>query len=378
MPIYALFLFVLAAEYTIHFETRWNEQYFVGPHSFNIDSICYARWARAFPYGGYAVLRGRPLYAFMAKVLSYPFGFLSPEDIFRFLVNPPLLLLSVIFLYEFSLYLLGNRLEATAAALLLATSLAFNIWGGQPVPEILGYFSVIASTYLLFRLDILGEKSTRLAIGGYGSLVGLLLLGKENYAILLFILFMGMRRKKIPRALSVIGIAIIPTLIWMVVAGLVYKGGYHLSGVKKYSFVVWIFRDLLQQPAGGQLTVLLDFADRFIKSLMGAYGYLALLFSIVGIVLETDTEKRELCLLFFLPYPIMFFAMNLMRPRLLFLTFPFVLPYAVRGIFQTASLLAAPFPARVRTPIRLAAALLLHIPILVICNINIYNYYYYG
>jgi hypothetical protein len=364
-------LLVLLAVATAEFLLNVNRPYatgiFVGRYSLNIDAPEWLDAIRGFPDLG--VRQNRPLYPLIGHVLSAACPFVALLTLLR-ATNLLLIYLMLYFFYESLLSVTDNRRVIFCAVFLLATAPAINIYGPQPVPEILTFFSIALLCYLAARFNMRGLNIPRVIL--FALVHGVVLLIKENVALVLFFFVLLVWIRHYRYAVLYLLVVPLPYVLWMTIVRSILHAPFTIDGVEHYGFVTWLLRDLAPAGLREQIRYSVHSAARFGWHVLKAFVFVPVVLSLVGLAASRVRGKWVLYGAYCGAYFIMFFAMNLISPRMAFMLYPVIVFFAAEGWYHIV--LRGHAPSRSRD----IAFLLPLVLFALLTSLDIYRLYNYG
>ncbi|MBI9043825.1 MAG: glycosyltransferase family 39 protein [Anaerolineaceae bacterium] len=224
---------------------------------FNVDITDWVTQVRDFPnhFRKDQLRVNRPSYIFLGAVSHKLLGVLTPEKFWSIEKRADLmgiyallglnLFLSILTIQLFYKWI-SKRFQkeiALGSALLLAASGFFIKYNATASPEVWGVFTSITIIYLLDTWFINSAHTwswKRVFISGI--LIGILMLGKAQYTVLLACFIWAVMKKKW-RVLYIGLIQFIPLILWLIVLSIV-KIPYYNHEISAYRQVVWVFDDI--------------------------------------------------------------------------------------------------------------------------------------
>lgn len=300
--------------------------------------------AHDFPadyFRGRLLFVNRPLYPFLVNLLSRPFHLFSNSFSMTFaaaiLANLLLFFVAVLMFFILVKKIFSERVALWSAILLIFSPFAHS-WLIQPEANVLGVFSLMLSLFLLYNYIIV-PKRWKLVV--YSLVVGILMLGKMNLAIGLFILLIALWHRKFKEAAIFIVFQFIPLVLWYVVVKWFWGLGFGMQEVSNFGVGIWIL-EMAKRPAYQIAAELLSAIPSFFTAVIYGFFPVPIIFSYIGYRYAWNFEKKALlywgmaaCLLVF------FFVMRIYLPRHAFWLFPMIYPTAVLGIDKAAEWLQA-------------------------------------
>ncbi len=227
--------------------------------------------------------------------------------------------------------------DALCATIFAGTCFGFNFWVAQLTPEILTFFAVV----LLFVLAVWAEETpgkrasvVRWAITG--AVIGLFLLGKELYFLILFAaMFLCWKRQWIS-CLAFIITAAIPPILWRLYITEVLEVFDPDSYNKKYGYFVWLQETLFTVPLSESVRRLSGNFLLQIKSLGDAFLYYPFVLMISGFVIARPRRLLVPLVCFALAFSAMYFGSNFIKPRISFMAWPVVCGFSWLAVSAAA------------------------------------------
>lgn len=229
---------------------------------------------------------------------------------------------------------------ATCAALVAGSGFGFSFWVVQATPELFGYTTVIVTLVLAMiahETDVPRELTgvSRLLRQGciwgcVGSVVGIMLLGKESFNLPIFVGLLLLLSRRWVGVLTFSAATLLPTLLWNYYMARIVKAYDPAEYLRQYKFVVWLWQDLGNLPWSERLAAIGKNFTTQVVCLGRAYAYVPLIVAAIGIALGRNTIPRRGILLacFFMSLYLLFLASNFIMPRLMFLSWPAVYFFA--------------------------------------------------
>jgi hypothetical protein len=311
----------------------------------------------------------RPFYPCLGFVLSKTLPFVPLLTLLR-AANLVLIYLMLYLFYKLLLFFTPDRHVIFCAVFLLATAPAITVYGPQPVPEVLVFFSIALLSYLAAYLDHIGLNVLRVVL--FALLHGMVLLIKENVALVFIFFVLLLWIKQYRRALLYLLIVPVPYVIWMGIVRYVLRSEFAVPEVASYGFVAWLMQDFARAGVLEQVRIVARWLARFGWHLLKGFVFVPVILSLLGVARSRLSGRWLLYSLHMASYFVMFFAMNLISPRMTFMLYPVILFFAAeewRGMSLGE-----------RKP-SFSRQLLFLIPLLVfaiLTSLDVYRLYYYG
>ncbi len=172
----------------------------------------------------------------------------------------------------------------------------------------------------------------------YSILFGLLLLGKQIFALSLFALFLAWYFKRKKEGLMFLVIQFIPTVLWFLYVKFGLQLPYYLVNVSAYDQGTWFLKVANWQPY--QMgRILLSALPKFITTTLYGFILVPVIFSVYGLYKMDLSKKYLLYFSFLASFFLLFFGMNYFRDTLSFLMFPIIYSTAAVGVASLADYL---------------------------------------
>jgi len=273
----------------------------------------------------------RPLFPFLVHILSVPLHFFSNSYSLTFfssiLLNIILFFATVCLFYGLVKKLFSERIAFWAAVLLIFSPFAHS-WLVQTETSIFGIFSFIFSLYLL---DNYIKEPSRQKLIIFSLIVGILMLGKMNLAIGIFVGLLALWFKKYREVFIFLVLQFIPILLWYLWVTKVWGLNFGMQEVSKFGAGVWMF-EMINWPLYQVIGELVGVIPNFLTSIIYGFLLIPVLFSLIGFYIWQFKYKQILFGSMLLAYLIFFFVLRLYLPRHAFFLFPIIYPTAILGI----------------------------------------------
>lgn len=312
------------------------------------DSTSFLFLAKGWPntYQQRNIYIDHPLYNFFAFLILKPLSFFVTNinypvifAVFIF-INLLLTIVSVILFY-----LLVSETFAPSIAFLSGIFLVFSPFThsmiNQPTSaSMMEIFVVAASLWLLWRY-IKAPSIGKLIC--YSLVFGVLLLGKQIFALSFFSLFLALYFKRFKEGLIFLALQFVPTFLWYLYVAFGLNLPYYLVNVSSLDQGTWFLKSQYWQFY--KITaILITTIPKFLSNLIYGFLLFPVALSIYGLyVLAQGGDQRSHVLIqrrhvliyagFLCAFLLLFFGMNYYRPSLSFLIFPVIYPTAAVGIF---------------------------------------------
>jgi hypothetical protein len=231
--------------------------------------------------------------------------------------------------YELLLFFTDDRHIVFCAVFLLATAPAITVYGPQPVPEILTFFSIALLSYLAAFLEKVGLSALRVIL--FALLNGVVLLIKENVALVFFFFVLLLWARHFRYTLLYAAVVFLPYLLWVLIVRFLMHTPFVIAGVEDYNFISWLQENFARLSLWGQIQYVARTIARFGWHLLKGFVFVPVVLSFVGLATSRMTGKWLLYLAHGVAYFLMFFAMNLVTPRMTFMLYPVILFFAAEG-----------------------------------------------
>jgi 4-amino-4-deoxy-L-arabinose transferase-like glycosyltransferase len=223
--------------------------------------------------------------------------------------------------------LFSERIAFWAAVLLIFSPFAHS-WLVQTETSIFGIFSFIFSLYLL---DNYIKEPSRQKLIIFSLIVGILMLGKMNLAIGIFVGLLALWFKKYREVFIFLVLQFIPILLWYLWVTKVWGLNFGMQEVSKFGAGVWMF-EMINWPLYQVIGELVGVIPNFLTSIIYGFLLIPVLFSLIGFYIWQFKYKQILFGSMLLAYLIFFFVLRLYLPRHAFFLFPIIYPTAILGI----------------------------------------------
>ena len=341
----------------------------------NGDSAGYMLLAHDFPqqyFRGHVTLLTRPLFPLMIFILSAPFHLFITSYTITFgiglLLNIALFFFTIVLFYTLVKKYISKD-AAFLSCLLLIFSPFAHTWLIQPETNVFGVFAFVLSLFLIHRYY---QKPSFHTLVTYSLLIGTLMLGKKNFAIAFFILFLGAYAKRYKEAFLFALIHLIPSALWYLWITRVWHLPYYVDEISSFGVGVWLL-NIIHLPWFQTFETFMNVVPNFITSLLYGFLVIPVLFALAGYSAIPIKRKNILASALILSFLLLFFLMNLYIPRLSFLLFVIIYPSAALGIeriaifFRTYNLLLAD-----------VICVLIYLGIFILSNLNVFLFVPYG
>lgn len=312
------------------------------------DVVAWVDTGLLLPAGAIPVRSPRPLYPFIVTVGKWAglFSPFPPTDRPEIIHRGIQILLAANIAFSIAsgwLFLAACRrfglalLPALCATIVALSGRGFSHYTAQAIPEVLTYFASIVcilAGLLAVEAEARGVTGKRLVAiwSVVGILVGLFLLGKEVYwLVLMGAVWLSARKAWRPLAGFLLA-SLLPTTAWLYYIVRVIRVFDPADYYPHYQFVTWLFTDLLPAPAAGKIELLGANLTRQVVSFLQAFIWVPVLLACVGAVARRPKHAGAFLGLFFLSQYVMFLASNFVRDRLMFWTWPVVYFFAWSGV----------------------------------------------
>lgn len=344
----------------------------IGDYHLNCDAGGFLLLAHDFPndyFRGRLLFVNRPLYSFLIFLLAAPFHLISASYSMTFvsaiLLNMIMAWLAAILLYSL-LKRFFSHYVSLVSAILFSLSPLVRSWLVQPETNIFGAFAWVFSLWLFARyLDAPNKKR----LYGYSLLVGILLLGKMNFAISIFIILATICFKRYREGAVFFFIHLIPIGIWYLLVTKLWNLPFSNQEVANFGVGVWFFA----LTAREFLAEMMASVPRFIEAVVYGFMLLPLPLAIYGLVIMKIKNKFFYFFGMALSLVVLFFALGFYLPRHAFLLFPVIYPLAVVGLKELADRIHNNLP-------KLSSDLVFYVIVgimIVLANTNILQIYQY-
>ncbi len=298
------------------------------------DGAGFVLLAHDFPqdyFRGRNLFINRPVFPFIVHLVSAPLHLLSNSYSMTFaaaiLVNYVLFLLSVLLSYYLAEKLFSRRIAFWSSVLFIFSPFAHS-WLVQTETSVFGIFSAILSLYLLYNYS---QSPTRRKLVFFSLIVGVLMLGKMNLAVGIFILLFAFWNKKFKDGLIFFVLQFAPFLFWYLLVTKVWGLNFGMQEVSKFGAGVWVF-STLKWPLYQIVAELVGVLPNFLTAVLYGFLLVPIIFSVIGFYFWQFKQKTIIYGGMCLAYLVFFFALRLYLPRHAFFLFPIIYPTAVLGI----------------------------------------------
>lgn len=226
-----------------------------------------------------------------------------------------------------------SYLDSVCAAIFAGTCFGFNFWIAQLTPEILTFFCVMLLFILVIWInEARTSRSLLIRSATTGAVVGIFLLGKELYFLVLFVIMLLCWKKRWSSCLVFVITAAVPLILWRVyitqILHVFDPGAYN----KQYGYFVWLRETLFEVPFTEAVSRLFANFALQIRSFAEAFLYYPLLLMIWGIISSKPRRLAAPLLFFALAFSAMYFGSNFIKPRISFMAWPVVCGFAWLGV----------------------------------------------
>ena len=311
------------------------------------DVVDWVKTGILLPRSAVPVRAPRPLYPFIVTIAKGVglFSSIQENDGGRILERGIRILVAANIVFAVAagwlFFSASRRFGLAAAPAVCATVVAlsgrgFSYWTAQAIPEVLTYFASVACLIAgvwAVEAEARGARGWRLA-GAWaivGTLVGIFLLGKELYWLVLMGCLLLAARKSWRALVAFLLTSLLPTAAWLfyvIRAGIFHPADYY----GHYGFVTWLFTYLLPAPAPDKIQTLGMLFDLQVDSFLIAFVWIPVLLFCVGVAKWRVPNKQAFLWIFFLSQYLMFTASQFVRSRLMFWTWPVVYFFAWCGV----------------------------------------------
>jgi hypothetical protein len=329
---------ILGVLYPLQCGRAWRHPIFPPPAHLNVDAADWIDIATRTPFLSVAppMRMSRPLYPVPVYfVKKYIWQGLSALVGLR-LVNLIWIAMCLVMLYDLTWLFSGDRRAACLAPILFCCAPAVQIYASQPIPESVGWAASLGPIWAVARIRTTAgarQRTSFLLWFTAGLFAGVLMLGKEVYAVYLALLVVGVAgREWRPTVLFGLG-AIIMQVGWMAWVRWGIARPYSPYGANAFNFVSWLWTDYWHRNALAKVDYAVRLAARAALRTLQAFEFWP-----VGFAVVAYTTRRLVSPFVLVAYAgafyLMYFAMNLVTPRIGFLFFPAIYPAAAIGILE--------------------------------------------
>lgn len=300
------------------------------------DATSFLFLAKNFPYTYQErnIYIDHPLYNFLAFIILKPAGlFLNTSSyatIFGvfILVNVSLMLAAAILFFLFLLDFISAKNAFLSALFFIVSPFSHSLISQTTSSGMIEIFVVAASLWLL---NYYRKNPSRNSLITCSLIFGVLLLGKQIFAISFFVLFLSWYFKRLKEGTVFLFLQFIPTAIWFLYVRYGLHLPYNMVNVTYYDQGTWFLKSASWQPYR-MGNIIISALPKFFQSLI--YGFLLLPIPLSFYGLYKMELKNKFLLYFSLmaSFFLLFFGMNYFRDTLAFLLFPIIYPTAVVGI----------------------------------------------
>ncbi len=396
----ALSIFVLLLRFNQPVEGSYAKYFYKETGYQNSDFMQWLESGLLLPKSAVPVRAPRPLYPAPIKLaqvlgitedftLSEPAGYvpqaINDQSVKVLLVwNMMLTAGSLWLFFSLSRYFGMSAGNAFAASILAGLSYGFNFWTAQMVPEVLSYFSVILSICLIvWACESKSVPSQRLPNQSFvrwaltGLAIGILVLGKEVYCLILLGLGICMMKRLWGAAILFVAAATIPTVCWLFYVIKVAHIFEPAKYAERHGFLVWFAETLFSVPFKEKVFRL---SGNFLRQVIGtfqAFLFLPVLAALLGMIKRPVIGQWPYIILFFGSFSAMFFASNFIQPRICFMMWPVIFYYAWQGTIWLSEIASTRFPHNEATA-RVLVKVMLFSAMASIQFVEVYRYFFYG
>lgn len=257
------------------------------------------------------------------------------------------------------------------SAALFIFSPFFHIFINQPIAEIMSAFVVVCTLFLLMQYAA-RPSPAKLAL--FSFIFGVLMLGKMIYALAFFIIFLAWYFRRWKEGALFLAAHSIPVIVWFVLVKYSLGVPYYIHELQYgNATAAWLF-NLFKNPWQETAFIIINSAPHFFTATVYGFLLIPLLCAAYGWRAWHFPHKRVFIAGYIGSFFLLSFVMVFWQPRLSFLLFPVVYPFAALGLYAARDAIAARagiYPARVFW----YASLFL---ILFISNTNVYHLVNYG
>ena len=324
---------LVAALYPMQLNREWGSSIFPAPAHLNVDSPEWMSIVDTKPFLSNTLPMhvSRPLYPLPAFALKqYVLPQVRALAMLRWL-NVLWLAVGAAGLFWWTLYWTGNIVAGGVSMVLLCVSPCVQIYLSQPVPTIIGNAVSVVPLALV-------AWAARVRIGvwqwvGAGALSALLILGKEVYSVYLCLFLVAVWHRAWKPMVCFAAPALVVHVAWLawVHWGLALK--YDPYGANQQGFMSWIGSDFVHRTFVAQVAFLVRLLARMVVHSLQAFEVWPILLAGAGWVFLHRKPRAEM-VSYLAAFFVMFFAMNLVTPRICFLIYPCVYPLAAVAIVR--------------------------------------------
>lgn len=362
-------------------------------YQFNLDISHWINLTRQFPgyYREHPTRINRPIYPALGSILprlitvitklpDVKAGLAEPASLritflSLLLVNYISLLGCVLLFYAW----LGNYFSqpvSMLAVLMLLLSHQVFIDALQPADHIIAYFIIIATIYLFDIILLAPENPTWKQITGVSMLLGIFMLTKMHYDVLIFGWLSALVHRRWKVLFGTLILHLVPLIIWIIILR-IFGMTYYNHEMAQYDQAVWF----IQMVQDGQLLniypLITSHISGMLQSFIPEYSLVILLlvmWSSYSNTSEVPKNFQSNALLLITSVVIFSVGVNYYTDKFLKDMFPAVLPLASAGLFDLTRKLAEWFRLGNTTTVQLVFILF----VLLINLLLSWGYMYYG
>jgi len=300
------------------------------------DATSFLFLAKNFPqsYQERNIYIDHPLYNFFAFIILKPLSLFLNSSSYAVIfgvfivVNVILMIISSILFFLLLLDFISPKNAFISALFLIVSPFTHSLLSQTTSSGIIEIFVVAVSLWLLNNYR---KHSSRNRLIAYSLIFGVLLLGKQIFAISFFVLFLAWYFGRIREGLIFLFLQFVPTLLWFLYVKFGLHLPYNMVNVTYYDQGTWFLKSANWQPY--QMgRILISALPKFFDSLIYGFLLLPVPLSFYGLYKMDLKNKFLLYFSLMISFFLLFFGMNYFRDTLSFLLFPIIYPTSVIGL----------------------------------------------
>lgn len=337
------------------------------------DSMSFLFLAKDWPWSYLQrnIYIDHPLYNFFAFLLIKPaqvlMGSVNYPIIFGafMAVNYILFFFTALFLYRLTKEIISEKVGFLSAVLFIFSPFTHSMINQPTSSGAMEVFVVMSALALVWSYY---KKSSLKKLLVFSLLFGLLMLGKQIAALILFILILSVYFKRTREGLIFVFTQFIPTMLWYLFVRLGLGLSFFMVNVSSYDQGTWFLKAEYWTMAKMGHIILTALPNFFSTAIYGFF-LIPVLLAFYGVYKIELKHKYLLVGSFCFSFLALFIAMKYFRPSLTFLIFPIIYPAAAYAIYDISN--------RLRTINKKYSVLFFYgilLLILLLSNGNVYDF----
>ncbi|MGI8907899.1 MAG: hypothetical protein ACR2IE_15565 [Candidatus Sumerlaeaceae bacterium] len=367
----------IAVTYPLQVGRAWKSGIFPPPTHLNIDSHEWTDIINTVPFMSETLPMhlSRPLYPGPAYFVKQIIGLSADALVLLRITNMVWLLVCVVTLHCWTLHWTGSALSGLVAVVFFCLSPCVQIYLSQPVPTVIGNAAALVPLLLVVWAASTQRTPHVPAAAKWvlaGGLSAILMLGKEVYAIYVCLALAALwRRAWKPLMYFSLAVAAV-NLAWFAYVHFEIGRAYRPYGENQQGFLSWIWNDFARRGFAQQMIFLPRLLARMAVRSIQAFELWPVVLAGLGFYMLKRRPVLEL-FSYAVAFLVMFFAINVVTPRICFLMYPAIYPLAAYG----AVVIGQRTLARSRA---LGVAWIMLLALLTVAGalVDPYAFYYYG